>query len=188
MGTLGCSRRWEQLVYLDVPISRKQRNTKHLSKKYRHKEEKDMASTNNPSNNNPTNVPNNPQTGSDLTNDAFDFVLAGFTGVSNNVADAKRSVENKIDDSKDKLVRKIDDSENKLVRMMNEIKDLVNSAPPFALKVVMAVFAIIGGIAGFFGARAVDMPAICVAITVVSTGVVGLFIPWIIKEFFLRRG
>ena len=150
------------------------------------------------SNNNPT-VPNNHQTGSDLTNDAFDFVLAGFTGVSNNVADAKRSVENKIDDSKDKLVRKIDDSKDTLVSKiddskdtlvskMNEIKDLLNSAPPFALKVVMAVFAIIGGIAGFFGARAVDMPAICVAITVVSTGVVGLFIPWIIKEFFLRRG
>lgn len=139
-----------------------------------------MASTNNPTNN-PTNVPNNPQTGSNLTNDAFDYVLAGFTGVSNNVADAKRSVENKIDDSEKKLGRKVDSG-------FAEIKDLLNSAPPFALKVIMAVFAIIGGIVGFFGARAVDMPAICVAITVVSTGVVGLFIPWIIKEFFLRRG
>ena len=139
-----------------------------------------MASTNNPTNN-PTNVPNNPQTGSNLTNDAFDYVLAGFTGISNNVADAQRSVENKIDDSEKKLGRKVDSG-------FAEIKDLLNSAPSFALKVIMAVFAIIGGIGGFFGARALGMPAICVAITVVSTAVVGLFIPWIIKEFFLRRG
>jgi hypothetical protein len=152
---------------------------KHLSKKYRHKEEKDMASANNPTNN-PT-VPNNHQTGSNLTNDAFDFVLAGFTGVSNNVADAKRSVENKIDDSEKKLGRKVDSG-------FAEIKDLLNSAPSFTLKVIMVVFAIIGGIVGFFGARAAGMPAISVVITVISTGVIGLFIPWIIKEFFLRRG
>ena len=137
-----------------------------------------MASTVNP-NPNPI-VPNpNPQTGPNLTNDAFDYVLAGFTGVSNNVADAKRSVENKIDDSEKKLGRKVDSG-------FAEIKDILNSAPSFALRAIMVVFAIIGGIAGFFGAREAGMPAISVVIVVISTAIIGLFIPWIIKEFFLR--